>query len=326
MAYRRKNDTRDTLEAVIWILLAIPFGIIAILKWIFSLLSNTSKTSNVSAVNLTKIDSMDGWQFEYYVADLLRKHGYSKVYVTSGSGDFGVDITATKDNRKWAFQCKNYSSKLGVSPIQEVYSGATKYKADIAVVITNSYFTDHARELAKSLGVLLWDRAKLIQLMQSCNNTNEKDNSFKESANQFNAESKKKDEKWEQKELAHQLVCLLDKVVKAKQQKNHDTYEKENEKIKIGEDIMATTLGAGKYVFGIDIPEGKYNLKAISGTGTLQIEKLIDGSWEEEWISFGIESQCARTYYGLSLPKNKYFEVTGNVVFEITKSKMIEIE
>ena len=46
---------------------------------------------------------------------------------------------------------------------------------------------------------------------------------------------RKKDEKWEQKELAHQLVCLLDKVVKAKQQKNHDTYEKENEKIKIGE-------------------------------------------------------------------------------------------
>ena len=89
---------------------------------------------------------------------------------------------------------------------------------------------------------------------------------------------------------------------------------------------MATTLGAGKYIFGIDIPEGRYNLKAVSGSGILQIQKFMNGSWDEEWINFGIEEYCAKTYHGLSLPKNKYFEVTGNVIFEITKAKKIEIE
>lgn len=89
---------------------------------------------------------------------------------------------------------------------------------------------------------------------------------------------------------------------------------------------MATTLGAGKYVFGVDIPEGKYNLKAVSGSGMLQIQKLIDGTWDEEWINFGVEKHCAKTYHGLSLPKNKYFAMTGNVVFEISKATMIEIE
>lgn len=89
---------------------------------------------------------------------------------------------------------------------------------------------------------------------------------------------------------------------------------------------MATILSAGKYVFGVDIPEGRYNLKAISGSGRLEIQKLIDGVWYDEWIYFGVEKNDAHTYHGLSLPKNKYFEITGNVVFEITKATMIEIE
>ena len=89
---------------------------------------------------------------------------------------------------------------------------------------------------------------------------------------------------------------------------------------------MATTLGAGKYVFGVDIPEGRYNLKAISGSGGLEIQKLIDGTWEEEYMSFGVEMHNTQTYHGLSLPKNRYFEVSGNVIFEITKAAMIEIE
>ena len=89
---------------------------------------------------------------------------------------------------------------------------------------------------------------------------------------------------------------------------------------------MATTLGAGKYVFGVDIPEGRYNLRAISGSGGLEIQKLVDGAWEEEYMSFGVGEYNAKTYHGRALPKNRYFEVSGNVVFEITKATMIDIE
>ena len=89
---------------------------------------------------------------------------------------------------------------------------------------------------------------------------------------------------------------------------------------------MATKLGAGKYVFGENIPEGKYNLKAISGEGLLLIQKFENGEWDEEAIDFGTEKYCAKTYHGLSLPKGWYFKVTDNVVFEITRATMIEIE
>ena len=89
---------------------------------------------------------------------------------------------------------------------------------------------------------------------------------------------------------------------------------------------MATTLGAGKYIFGVDIPEGKYNLKAISGDGVLKFEKFECDFWTVNWMCFGVEKESAKSYYGLSLPKDRYFEVSGSVVFEITRSTMIEIE
>ena len=90
---------------------------------------------------------------------------------------------------------------------------------------------------------------------------------------------------------------------------------------------MATTIGAGKYIFGEDIPLGKYNLKALSGSGILKIQVLADGDWDdEEWTDFGVEEHCAKSYHGLTLPKGKYFEVTGNVTFEISKSSMLMID
>ena len=90
---------------------------------------------------------------------------------------------------------------------------------------------------------------------------------------------------------------------------------------------MATRLGAGKYVFGEDIPEGKYNLKAISGDGALYIPRQLDDkTYHMQMIFFGTAKSSAKTYHGLSLPKGLYFEVTDNVIFEITKSTPIEIE
>lgn len=150
---------------IFWLLKALVIGVVFICRKISE--TKTQRIVNDQRLNLEDVDCMDGNKFEYYVAELLRNNGYSKVSVTKSSGDFGVDIIAFKDNQKWAFQCKNYSSKLGVSPIQEVYSGAAKYNAQTAVVITNSFFTEHAKELARDLNVLLWDRVKLAKLMKS---------------------------------------------------------------------------------------------------------------------------------------------------------------
>lgn len=112
--------------------------------------------------NLKKIDSMSGEDFEYYVAHILQKHGFKDVYLTGGSGDFGVDILASFKKIKYAIQVKRYQSLVGIAAVQEAYSGAKYYETDAAIVITNSHFTDAAKSLANSCDVILMNRKAFI--------------------------------------------------------------------------------------------------------------------------------------------------------------------
>lgn len=116
---------------------------------------------------IKETDGMDGHDFEYWCADLLRQVGYQNVEVTRGSGDQGVDITAEKGGVHYAVQCKCYASPLGNTPVQEVFAGKEMYGCQVAVVMTNSTFTDGARELAKKTRVLLWDRGSLAEMLNA---------------------------------------------------------------------------------------------------------------------------------------------------------------
>ncbi len=100
---------------------------------------------------------MTGHDYEYVVADYLRRRGYHGVKVTKGSGDFGVDVIASKHGTKYAVQCKLYSSPVGLSAIQEVVAGKACYGCTGAMVVTNSTFTAAAESLAKRNGVILLD-------------------------------------------------------------------------------------------------------------------------------------------------------------------------
>ena len=114
-----------------------------------------------------EIDDMDGWQFEEYCSKLLTKNGFERVMVTSGSGDQGIDIIAYKDGIKYGIQCKCYQSDIGNKAVQEAYSGKTFYNCHVGVVLTNRYFTRSAMDLAEHNGILLWDRSKLLQMIDS---------------------------------------------------------------------------------------------------------------------------------------------------------------
>ena len=115
--------------------------------------------------NPVDFDNMEGHAFEHFCADLLKKNGFSSVTVTPGSGDHGIDILAEKDDITYAIQCKCYSSNIGNSAVQQAHTGKSLYKRDVAVVITNRYFTNQATEEAHHLGVKLWDRNKLKELI-----------------------------------------------------------------------------------------------------------------------------------------------------------------
>lgn len=109
---------------------------------------------------LSQIDSMEGHEFEHWCANLLLKTGFQKAEVTQASGDYGVDVLATKDGVRYAIQCKCYSKDLGSEPVREVNSGKSMpvYNCHVGAVMTNRYFTKNAIAEAEANHILLWDR------------------------------------------------------------------------------------------------------------------------------------------------------------------------
>lgn len=141
-------------------------SIVTVLGLVFKPKQKPVKINAASLAKIGQIDDMDGHDFEYWCANLLRRLGYEDVHVTSGSGDQGVDIIAVKDGNRWAFQCKRYSSNVGNAAVQQVYAGMRVYQCQIGAVITNQHFTESAKTLANKTNIQLWDRRKLIALMQ----------------------------------------------------------------------------------------------------------------------------------------------------------------
>lgn len=98
---------------------------------------------------------MTGHDYERVVAAYLRNKGYNRVEVTKGSGDYGVDVIAHKGKKKYAVQCKYYTSPVSLGAVQEVIAGKAMYNCNAAMVVTNSTFTEAAEKLAKQNGVKL---------------------------------------------------------------------------------------------------------------------------------------------------------------------------
>lgn len=111
-------------------------------------------------------DLMEGHDFEYYCAELLKKRGFQEVEVTRGSGDYGIDILAEKDGVTYAIQCKCYGAPVGVKAVQEAYAGRDYYDRMVGAVLTNQYFTQPAVDAAKRLKILLWDRGYLESMLE----------------------------------------------------------------------------------------------------------------------------------------------------------------
>ncbi len=269
--------------------------------------SQKQRTINIK---MEEIDVMDGHDFEYYTAEMLKYDGFKSVEVTKGSGDFGVDVTAYKDGHKWAFQCKRYSKNLGLKPIQEVYAGAKRYGADKAVVFTNVYFTPNAQSLANTLHVELWGRDKLADMIWRRKQEEEARKEFRKSVIHGNRKKKKPKQQTIIVEKPAKESVTVEELPKAQGQdmeqpkpkestnqqqpvviepesrqeprlenelmqilypvKSQELEKHKEEKIEVKD--MATIIGAGKYTFGLNIPMGCYDLKVISGEGQFKFQ------------------------------------------------------
>lgn len=131
------------------------------------------KHTGIGDAKIHDIDKMDGIVFEHLLAKVLKYKGY-QASVTQASGDYGADLILQKGREKIVVQAKRYRNSVGIKAVQEIYSAKSFYEADSAWVITNSYFSDSAKDLALKTNVRLIDRMELINWLVDYNRTHEK--------------------------------------------------------------------------------------------------------------------------------------------------------
>jgi len=126
---------------------------------------------DLKLIDINDIDKMsDGSEFEMYLYRLLLELGFSGVYKTLGSRDFGADVIFTdREGVRNVVQAKRYGidNPVGISAVQEVFTSMRYYKAKKAVVIATTKYTDSCEMLAGINHVKLLDRHDLIRIIDN---------------------------------------------------------------------------------------------------------------------------------------------------------------
>lgn len=139
----------------------------ALYTCLFQALEGKFKSYHVSQSNrertVDEIARMTGVEFENYVMRLLKQNGW-KVGGTPKTGDKGADIIARISDQVIVIQTKRSASTVGIRAVQEVAAAKSFYSGTEAWVVTNSSFTEAARELAQKTGVQLVCGADLSQI------------------------------------------------------------------------------------------------------------------------------------------------------------------
>lgn len=145
-------------------LIIVISAIIILGRFIYKIISQYKKKMKYLNSGIQDVDKMSGIEFENFLKVHYQKLGYA-AETTAVTGDYGADLILRKNNEKIVAQAKRYNAKVGIKAIQEIIGAKGFYKANKGIVVTNSYFTPNAKNLAIANNIELWDREKLIEVM-----------------------------------------------------------------------------------------------------------------------------------------------------------------
>lgn len=118
------------------------------------------KVDNEAQKDRQDISQFNGTEFEILIKKLLEKEGYFNAVINGGSGDRGVDITASimieGQRERHIFQCKRWISNVGSQPIQRLFAEREYHKYDRALCVTTSDFTQEGDDALKRFEVEGW--------------------------------------------------------------------------------------------------------------------------------------------------------------------------
>jgi len=111
-------------------------------------------------ITMYLVDGMDGFEFEAFLVNVFQTIGFD-VKETKKTADQGADLFVSRFGKTMVIQAKNYTGSVGNAAVQQAISAKAFYGCDEAMVVTNSYYTKSASELATTAGVRLIDRDAL---------------------------------------------------------------------------------------------------------------------------------------------------------------------
>lgn len=107
-------------------------------------------------------------QYTKYVARKLQASGFTDIKIIPQSENNGADLTAvSKNGAMVCIKCEYNEFVVDESVVEEVLSAKTTFGCRAAMIVTNSTFTDEAREYAKQHGVLLKESIAAPQTSQA---------------------------------------------------------------------------------------------------------------------------------------------------------------
>ena len=115
-------------------------------------------------------------QFEELVCEHYRKQGY-KAEITPLSGDYGIDVFATKGKEKLAIQAKMYGSstrKINRQCVMELHGAKDYFDCTKAIIATDGTFLTDAIQVAEKLNIDIIYLDSLTIAKPTISKTNEK--------------------------------------------------------------------------------------------------------------------------------------------------------
>lgn len=149
-----------TLELISPIILILP----PVVYLLILILLKKRYKRKLRRLDLEHIDRLSGLDFEYYLFYLFQRH-HIRTRITSYTHDFGADLILRYHGKKIVIQAKRWNENVGIKAVQETIGAMSYYKAKYGAVITNSFYTKSAVELANASNIVLLNRYDLAEMM-----------------------------------------------------------------------------------------------------------------------------------------------------------------
>ena len=124
-----------------------------------------NRSREVKAITAEDLDSFDAAEFRDFLQDFFETMGYFVESARQSSTE-GSTLLIEKLGEKTVVHAIQLDNAVGADTVQVALDAKQRHKCGAAIVVTNSVFTDEARQHAEQAEkVSLWDREKIAFLI-----------------------------------------------------------------------------------------------------------------------------------------------------------------